>query len=104
MVSALRPGTRRDAALAAHLTDFSNRRERLSKLLVIFLGLLLVYWILKSYRKSVDRRGRPPQGGTGEDMVRCDQCGIHLPRSESFTTRGNFYCSAEHQRQHLKSD
>ena len=104
MLSALRPGTRRDAALAAHLTDFSNRRERLTKFLVIFLGLLLAYWILKSYRKPGGRRDRPPQGGTGEDMVRCDQCGIHLPRSESITTRGNFYCSAEHQRQHLKSD
>jgi len=41
---------------------------------------------------------------TGEDMVRCDHCGVHLPRSESLTTRGNFYCSADHQRQHLKSD
>lgn len=76
----------------------------MAKFLVVFLGLLLVYWILKSHRKRGDRSDRPSKSGTGEDMVRCDLCGIHLPRSESLTTRGNFYCSVEHQRQHLKSD
>jgi uncharacterized protein len=76
----------------------------LTKIIVLVLGLLLAYWILKAYRKRVDRRDPPPQSGSGEDMVRCDQCGIHLPRSESLTTRGNVYCSAEHQRQHLHPD
>jgi uncharacterized protein len=74
----------------------------LSKIIFLVLAVLLVYWVLKSYRKRVDRRGAPP--GTGEDMVRCDHCGIHLPRSESLTTRGQFFCSADHQQQHLKSD
>lgn len=74
------------------------------KIILLVLGLLLVYWILRSYRKRVGRRDGPPQAGTAEDMVRCAQCGVHLPRSESITTRGNFYCSAEHQRQHLPSD
>jgi uncharacterized protein len=96
-----RHSTRRGAC--GTLNRFSNGRERLTKFLVIFLALLLAYWIFKSSRKP-GGRGRPPQGSTGEDMVRCDQCGIHLPRSESITTRGNFYCSAEHQREHLKSD
>jgi uncharacterized protein len=75
----------------------------LSKILFLVLVVALVYWILKAYRKRVDRRGGPPRV-TGEDMVRCGHCGVHLPRSESLATRGNFYCSAEHQSQHLKSD
>jgi uncharacterized protein len=76
----------------------------LSKILFFVLAVLLVYWILKSYRKRVNRRATPPKTGAGEDMVRCDHCGVHLPRSESLTTRGEFFCSADHQRQHLKSD
>ncbi|MGQ0750823.1 MAG: PP0621 family protein [Betaproteobacteria bacterium] len=75
----------------------------MSKILVLVLVIALVWWIVRVYRKRVDRRDTPPQV-TGEDMVRCSHCGVHLPRSESLTTRGDFYCSADHQRQHLKSD
>ena len=27
-----------------------------------------------------------------EDTVRCDTCGVYLPRSEAFTTQGRVYC------------
>ncbi|MBI4205809.1 MAG: preprotein translocase subunit YajC [Betaproteobacteria bacterium] len=76
----------------------------MAKIILLVLGLLLAYWILKTFRKRVDKPDRPPQTGAGEDMVRCEHCGIHLPRSESLTTRGHFYCSPEHQRQHVRSD
>ena len=72
----------------------------MAKIILLVLGLLLVYWILKSYRRRVGRGEVRPQPGTGEDMVQCAQCGVHLPRSESITAQGKFYCSAEHQRQH----
>lgn len=72
----------------------------MAKIILLVLGLLLVYWILKSYRRRVDR-GEPktptaPAGG--ENMVQCARCGVHLPRSEGITTQGRFYCSQEHQR------
>ncbi len=72
----------------------------MGKIILVVLGLLLVYWILRSYRRRVGRSDLRPQPGAGEDMVQCAQCGVHLPRSESITTQGGFYCSAEHQRQH----
>ena len=72
----------------------------MAKIIFLVLGLLAVYWILKSYRRRVDRgESKPPVAG-GEDMVQCAQCSVHLPRSESITTQGNFYCCAEHQRAH----
>ena len=40
------------------------------------------------------------QAHTDEDMVRCAQCGVHLPRSESLVTQGQYYCSAEHRGRH----
>ncbi|MBI4194891.1 MAG: preprotein translocase subunit YajC [Betaproteobacteria bacterium] len=76
----------------------------MAKILLVVLGLLLAYWILKIYRKRVEKRDGAPPAGRVEDMVQCAQCGVHLPRSESVTTRGNFYCSAEHQRLHSRPD
>jgi uncharacterized protein len=29
-------------------------------------------------------------------MVRCLICGVHLPKSEAVTSRGQIYCSKEH--------
>ena len=72
----------------------------MAKIILLVLGLLLVYWILKSYRRRVERGEPPPPAAGGEDMVRCARCGVHLPRSEGITTQARFYCSPEHQRKH----
>ena len=73
-------------------------------ILWIVLGLLLAYWVLRRYRRGLGGGGggadARPAPGAGEDMVRCAHCGVHLPRSESITTQGSFYCSPEHQREH----
>jgi uncharacterized protein len=70
----------------------------LAKILLLVLGLLLVYWILKGYRRRVGRNNSaaPPAGA--ENMVQCARCGIHLPRSESVSIQDRIYCSPEHQR------
>lgn len=70
----------------------------MTKIILVVLGLLLVYWILKSYRRRVDRGGDKAPPATAENMVQCERCGVHLPRSESITTQDRFYCSPEHQR------
>lgn len=68
----------------------------MAKVILLVLGLLLAFSILKGYRRRIDREQAPPAGAT-EDMVRCDYCGVHLPRSESLAARGKHYCSAEHR-------
>jgi uncharacterized protein len=70
----------------------------LAKIILLVLGLLLVYWILKSYRRRVDRGGPKAPPAAGEKMVQCARCGVYLPRSESIATQDRFYCSQEHQR------
>ncbi|MBI1965032.1 MAG: preprotein translocase subunit YajC [Betaproteobacteria bacterium] len=70
------------------------------KIILLVLGLLLVCWILRSYRGRLRGDGPRPASGAGEDMVRCAHCGVHLPRGESIVTQGSFYCSPEHQREH----
>ena len=71
----------------------------MAKIILLALGLLAVFWILRGYRRRVDRREAGPPAA-GEDMVQCSHCGVHLPRGESITTQGRFFCTAEHQRAH----
>ena len=71
----------------------------MAKILLLVLGLFLAYWILKGYRRKIDRRKDAPRV-ENEDMVRCAQCGVHLPRSESLPAGQSFYCSAEHRQSH----
>jgi uncharacterized protein len=59
----------------------------------------LVFWLIRRYRRSLDGTGKT-QRAEIEDMVRCAQCGMHLPRSESIESGGRFFCSAEHRRSH----
>ena len=73
----------------------------MAKIILLALGLLFVYWMLKGYRRRVDHgASETPPPADGEPMVRCAQCGVHLPRSESILTQGTYFCSAEHQRAH----
>jgi uncharacterized protein len=76
-----------------------------AKLLTILVLGILVFLVVNRLRQWAHREVAPPREnrgraatGTPEDMVRCAVCGVHLPRSESFTSRGQFYCSDEHRR------
>ena len=68
-------------------------------LLLLAIVVLAGFWLAKRYgnRSARSKTAAPPRE---EDMVRCEQCGVHLPRSESLLTRGYYYCSPEHQRLH----
>ena len=66
----------------------------MSRLFLLMAIAVVVYLLLKSYRKNVPQQDTPP---LAEDMVRCAQCGVHLPKSESILVGGNFFCGVEHR-------
>lgn len=72
----------------------------MSKLLLLIIAALLVYWVLRSYSKGL-QKSHQQREAAGEDMVCCAHCGVNLPKSESFTSQGDFFCSQEHQRAYL---
>jgi len=72
------------------------------KIILLVLGGLLVYWILKSYRRNIQRNASKPNEALPEDMVRCAQCGVNLPRSEGMLSQGKFFCSDDHRQLHQK--
>jgi uncharacterized protein len=42
--------------------------------------------------------GASPKGALPEPMVRCAECGVHAPRSESIKVGARSFCSSEHAR------
>ncbi len=74
----------------------------MAKFLLLLAVGIVVYLILSRARRrseqSESERKPVPAPATPEDMVRCAECGVHLPRSEGFASHGRFYCSDEHLR------
>ena len=72
----------------------------LSKFLLLLALGIVVYLIVSRMRRDGNhaQAARKPPAPAAEDMVRCAVCGVHLPRSESFTSRGRFFCSDEHRK------
>lgn len=69
----------------------------MTKYLLVIAVVVAVYLIVRSgRRKSGGDASRPET--RDEDMVRCRVCGVHLPRSEALSSRGDFYCTEEHLR------
>ena len=71
----------------------------MGKLIFLVLAVAIVWAVLKSHAKS-RARGQAPRSPAPEDMVRCLHCGVHLPRSESHASGGDFFCSEDHLRLH----
>lgn len=70
----------------------------MSRLLMLVAIAALVYLLIKSYRKNI-----PQQDKTlTDDMVRCAQCGVHLPKGESVQSQDQFFCSTAHRDAYLE--
>jgi uncharacterized protein len=69
------------------------------KYVILVVVILVAWFIITSHLKKVGR-ARDDRAAKHEDMVRCVQCGVHLPRSESVMSGELFYCSADHRQLH----
>ena len=76
-------------------------RVILTKLIFFALAAWVVYLLVKSSGRR-GKREDAPKNETGEDMVRCAHCGVHLPRSESVVSHGECFCTNEHRQLHQK--
>ena len=62
------------------------------KILVLLAAVLAVYWILR----VLSRKDKPEPSAlhtTTQDMVACDYCGIHVPKTEALTRGNQYFCS-----------
>ncbi|AEC20720.1 hypothetical protein PT7_2180 [Pusillimonas sp. T7-7] len=71
---------------------------------IVIIGGLLAARIIARHNERSQLDGKEPkqvkkqknQQKTVESMVRCEHCGIHLPRSEAVLSQGKIWCSQEH--------
>lgn len=69
--------------------------------ILLFVGVaLLVVWLWRSTRRThheqaPDSQPAPPTDP--QEMVRCAECGLHLPLADAVTGRAGVYCSDEHR-------
>lgn len=71
------------------------------KYLLVLAVLLVAFYVWRGNRRDSLRTppaapaSRPP--GAPEAMVRCAQCGTHLPATDAVTGRRGSYCSTAHR-------
>ena len=71
----------------------------MAKLIFVVIVTLVLVLLFKHLGRRRDQGERRPdaKAGSAEDMVRCQVCGVNLPRSEAVMGRGRFYCSDQHR-------
>lgn len=72
------------------------------KYLVLLIVLAVVVGVWRSRRPPASgaEKAGPRAPALPQDMVACDQCGVHVPRAEALMLGQHAYCCAEHRRQH----
>lgn len=76
------------------------------KYLLVLLLVVVVVWLWSNNRRIEKRRAdesrRPTQAAQSTaltEIVACDICQVHLPRSEALIGNKGVYCSDAHRRQ-----
>ena len=71
------------------------------KYLLVLAVVLVAFYIWRNNRRDSMRAPPPAQAprplGAPEAMVRCAQCGTHLPATDAVAGRRGSYCSAAHR-------
>ena len=74
-------------------------------ILIITVALLAMFfnsWLKLRAQKPPEKKPKPKKI-RNEPMVRCEFCGIHIPKSRAVEADGRIYCSKKHQHAHAKS-
>lgn len=70
----------------------------LIRLLVWIVIIVAAIWLWRRYFSKPAKGARKQEDATPR-MVRCEQCGVHVPQSTALEKDGNWYCSRAHLEQ-----
>ncbi len=68
------------------------------KYLVLLAVVAVVYALWRGQRQEPRKPAACPGPRLPEPMVRCERCGVHLPRSQAVLDGLHSYCCTAHQR------
>ncbi|MGJ3257795.1 MAG: PP0621 family protein [Alcanivorax sp.] len=84
----------------------TNKENKMGLIrLLVIAALIFLAWRVVKNLLSQSSRGNNSTPGNGQDaqaMLKCDQCGVHVPAPDAFTHNGRHFCSQEHQRLYLE--
>jgi uncharacterized protein len=61
-------------------------------------GLYVAFRIWRGAQQRSAAKQAPGAAAAGEAMVRCDHCGLNVPKSEALAEGDRWYCSESHRR------
>ena len=70
------------------------------KLLLLLIAVFVLFLLLRgSWRRArtPPPASKPTEGEAPQPMLRCAQCGLHLPRDEALSGRGGVFCGDAHR-------
>ena len=68
--------------------------------LIRLIIIVIIGWLLFRLFRHWQNRLANKQHGSGEKidtMVKCEECGVHLPRQNAIEDNGQFFCCEEHK-------
>jgi uncharacterized protein len=66
-------------------------------LLLLVLAVLALLWGARLARPRPPEARTPPPPAGPQAMLRCAECGMHLPVDEALPGKGGAFCSAAHR-------
>ncbi len=69
----------------------------MGRLLVLVVLVVFAVWLIRRALRASTRNPDSSNNKT-EDLVRCANCGVLLPRAEARLAAGALYCTEEHAR------
>lgn len=64
------------------------------RIALVLIGLWLILRLIK--RALAKRHADSPSPAPPADMLRCEYCGVFVPRAEAVTAHAKVYCSSDH--------
>jgi len=70
----------------------------MGRILTLILIVVVAAWLIRRALRRAAARDAPRAKPEPQELVRCVQCGLLLPRAEAREVAGALYCSEEHAR------
>jgi uncharacterized protein len=70
----------------------------MGRLLVLIALVVIAAWLVRRALRRAAMPQPPEPSAVSDELVRCAQCGLLLPRAEARQREGAIYCSEEHAR------
>jgi uncharacterized protein len=68
----------------------------MERLLVLVVLIVIAVWLVRRALRRIAPQSDAPSEKKSDELVRCAQCAVLLPRAEARMAGGVLYCSEEH--------